>query len=87
MRKTGGHNLNKKGGSNGKQISILFYGKMQIKKRIILITIYLRITVNGKRIDQSINRTIEPSQWSKAAGKMKGTSAESRAFNGFLDVF
>lgn len=67
------------------KISILFYSKTAKKTKENLIPIYLRLTINGKRIEQSINRMIELTKWSSEAGKMKGTSAGARIFNIYLD--
>ncbi|MEJ7679140.1 MAG: Arm DNA-binding domain-containing protein [Segetibacter sp.] len=68
------------------KISILFFSRISKKTKENLVPIYLRITVDGKRIEQSTNRTIELSKWSNKAGKMKGMNAEARAFNSFLDA-
>jgi site-specific recombinase XerD len=68
------------------KISILFYSRISLRNKNNLVPIYLRITVDGKRIEQSINRTVELSKWSNKAGKMKGSHAEARAFNSFLDA-
>lgn len=68
------------------KISILFFTRISKKTKENLVPVYLRITVGGQRIEQSTNRTIELSKWSNKAGKMKGTNAESRAFNSFLDA-
>lgn len=67
-------------------ISILFYSKTSKKNKNNDVPIYLRITVNGKRIEQTTNRFIPLSQWSRVAGKMKGSSTEARTFNNFLDA-
>jgi site-specific recombinase XerD len=68
------------------KISILFYSRIALTNKNNLVPIYLRITIDGKRIEQSINRTVELSKWSNKAGKMKGSHAEARAFNNFLDT-
>lgn len=67
-------------------ISILFYTRIARKTRDNLAPIYIRITINGERFEQTIKRSVEPSKWSKTAGKMKGTHPDARAFNGFLDA-
>ena len=41
------------------KISILFYSRIVRKTKDNLFPIYLRITIDGKRIDQSINRFVE----------------------------
>ena len=48
--------------------------------------IYLRVTVNGERFEQSTQRYIALSKWSAEAGKEKGTSEEVRTINYFLDA-
>jgi hypothetical protein len=39
-------------------ISILFYARTASKSKENLIPIYLRITINGKRIEQSTHRLV-----------------------------
>jgi hypothetical protein len=36
-----------------------------------LVPIYLRVTLNGKRIEQSTKRFVEPIKWSLEKGKSK----------------
>ena len=51
--------------------SILFYTRITRKTKDNGVPIYLRITVNGKHIEQSTNRFVQRSQWSSTAGRMK----------------
>src|SRR5215212_4722235 len=67
-------------------ISILFYSKISKKAKDNQVPIYLRITVNGKRIEQSTHRFVQRSQWSSVAGRMKGTFAHAKVLNDFLDA-
>ena len=67
------------------KISILFYSRIAKKTKENLVPIYLRITIDGKRLDHSIKRTLELNKWSNKVGKMKGTSTEARIFNSYLD--
>lgn len=48
--------------------------------------VYLRITVEGKRAEISINRTADPDKWISGAGKIKGTGDEAKKFNAHLDA-
>lgn len=48
--------------------------------------IYCRVTVNGKRAEISLKRSIEPERWIAAAGMVKGKSEEARTINSFLDM-
>jgi site-specific recombinase XerD len=68
------------------KVSILFYAKRAKASANGLVPIYTRITVNGKRIELSSNKFVEPSKWSIEAGKMKGTSEEARLINSHLDL-
>lgn len=66
-------------------ISILFYLKRAKANSKGLVPIFQRITVNGKRIDRSTGKYIDPLKWSVEGAKMKGTSEETRAINSHLD--
>ena len=68
------------------KVSILFYAKKAKAAANGLVPIYTRITINGKRIEQSTNRFVEISKWSTEAGKMKGSSEEARSINNHLDL-
>lgn len=68
------------------KVSILFYAKRAKANINGLVPIYTRITVNGKRIELSSNRFVEPSKWSTEAGKMKGSSEEARLINSHLNL-
>jgi len=46
--------------------------------------VYLRITVQGKRIEITTRRYLIPSFWSNEGQRMKGSSAEARKFNHYL---
>jgi site-specific recombinase XerD len=68
------------------KVSILFYAKRAKTNVNGLVPIYSRITVNGKRIELTTGRFVEFSKWSAEAGKMKGTTDESRSINSQLDI-
>lgn len=68
------------------KISILFYLKRAKVNPKGLVPIFQRITVNGKRIDKSTGKYIDPLKWSVEGAKMKGTSEEARTVNSHLDV-
>src|ERR1700749_810341 len=46
--------------------------------------IYLRITVNGERVEFTTKRYILPGRWSSDQQKMSGTTEEARIFNLYL---
>lgn len=68
------------------RLSILFYGKKTRQDSNKLLSIYLRVTINGQRFEVSTQRYVEPAKWSSAAGKVKGASEEARSINHHLDV-
>lgn len=65
--------------------SILFWIN-RAKIRNGTVPIYCRVTVNGKRAEISIKRSIEPAKWDSRAGIAKGTSEASRTLNAYLDL-
>jgi site-specific recombinase XerD len=67
-------------------ISVLFYARKSKKTSKGLIPIYIRITVNGQRLEQSIQRYVQAAQWSAAAGRMKGNNDQVRQVNLYLDT-
>lgn len=68
------------------KVSVLFHLKRSKATSNGLIPIYMRVTINGQRLEISTKRFIEESKWVTAAGKVKGTSEDSRAINSYLDV-
>src|SRR6202042_1662032 len=67
------------------RISVLFYARKSKKTSKGLAPIYIRITVNGQRLEHSIQRYVEPSQWSARAGRVKGSNDQARQVNLYLD--
>jgi len=49
--------------------------------------IYARITVNGKRIEISVKRSIEENNWNATKGMAKGSWEEIVKLNKYLDQF
>ncbi len=47
--------------------------------------IYARITVNGKRSEISLKRSIPVNQWDASKGRARGTAPKSRILNQYLD--
>ncbi len=50
------------------------------------VSIYLRITVDGKRSEISIKREADPNDWNSKAGRLNGKSESVRQFNSYLDT-
>jgi site-specific recombinase XerD len=65
--------------------SILFYPKQSDVDKEGKSPIYMRITVNGKRCELSIQRKIEISNWNLKAGKVRGTTLEVKNLNRLMD--
>lgn len=63
----------------------LFYVKRSKVNSSGQVPIYHRITVNGKRIDKSTGKFVDPTKWSVEAGRMRGHSEEARTINSHLD--
>ena len=66
--------------------AILFYPKRTKVNAKGQCVIYTRITVNGKRIEFSTGRLVNPEKWSTAGGKVKGHSNEACSINRHLDI-
>lgn len=67
------------------KITLHFY--LRSKKAIStgLLPLYIRLTVNGERLEYSSKKFIEKSKWSDDLSKMKGNSEEARSINNYLD--
>lgn len=66
--------------------SVLFYPKRRDLNSPNKANVYMRVTVNGRRIELSVNRKINLSKWNHKAGKLSGTKDEIRDFNNYLDA-
>ncbi|PTT33813.1 recombinase, partial [Chryseobacterium sp. HMWF028] len=66
--------------------SLLFYAK-KAKNNPELSTIYMRITVAGRRTEISTGQTVKTSQWSIKLGKVSGNSPNGRQLNSLLESF
>lgn len=68
------------------KLSVLFFVKRTKTNANGLLPIFIRVTVNGERIEFSTKRFTTSDKWSVEGNRMKGTSAEARATNFFLDT-
>nr|WP_298793873.1 site-specific integrase [uncultured Allomuricauda sp.] len=68
------------------KISILFYPKKSDTDTDGMVTVYARITFNGKRAELSLGRRVEEQRWDSHSGRLRGTSIEVSKFNRFLDT-
>lgn len=68
------------------KITLHFYAKSTKANSLGLLPIYVRLTVDGKRLEFSTKKFIEKSKWSNELSKMKGTTEEARSINSYLDL-
>lgn len=68
------------------KVSIPFYAKRAKATTGGLIPIYLRVTIDGQRIEISTKRYVEAIKWVVAQGRMKGNSGEAHSVNTYLDI-
>lgn len=66
-------------------INILFYPKKRDSDTDGKVTIYCRVTVNSKRAEFSLRRTVDEQRWDSHSGRLRGTTMEVSKFNRFLD--
>jgi site-specific recombinase XerD len=64
--------------------SVLFWAN-QSKTRNGLTPLYARITIDGKRAEISLKRTISYDAWDSVRGRAKGTKEEAKTLNAYLD--
>jgi len=67
-------------------ISILFYARKSKKTSNGLVPLYIRLTINGQRLEHSIQRYVSVANWSAAAGRVKGNNEQARQVNLYLDT-
>ncbi|MGD1945638.1 MAG: site-specific integrase [Croceivirga sp.] len=65
--------------------SILFYIRKNHPDKTGKCTIYLRITVNGKRAETSVHRKVKIEDWNTSSGRAKNSKVSSRELNRFLE--
>ncbi|MDN3620763.1 site-specific integrase [Polaribacter undariae] len=68
-----------------KTFGILFLLKKSKKDAMGKSPIYLRITVEGKRVEISVKRSILASKWSSKAQRSIGRSSDAKELNSYLD--
>jgi site-specific recombinase XerD len=66
--------------------SVLFYPKRNDINLVREAPVYMRVTVNGRRIELSIHRRVNVAKWNHKAGKLSGIKDEVRDFNNYLDA-
>lgn len=67
------------------KITLHFYAKSTKSNRKGQTPIYVRLTIDGKRLEYSTKKIVDSSKWSSETGRMKGNSEEARSINRLLD--
>lgn len=68
------------------KITLHIYAKSTKANAAGQFPIYIRITIDGKRLEFSTKKFVDPTKWSPELSKMKGNSEETRSLNEYLDV-
>jgi hypothetical protein len=67
-----------------KTFGLLFYVKRSKMMGNGTAAVYLRVTVDGERIEISSKRYVNPDKWNANAQKLNGTGEEVRLLNNYL---
>ncbi len=67
------------------RISVLFYPKKSNMNSKGEVPVILRITINGKRLEMSTDRMVNPDQWIQGSNSVRGTKEEGRILNTYLN--
>lgn len=68
------------------KITVHIYAKSTKANLAGQLPIYIRITVNGQRLEFSTKKFVEAAKWSAEQSKMKGSSDEACSINSYLDL-
>ena len=68
------------------KISVLFFIKRFKANAGGLVSIYMRLTVDGKRFENSTSRFVHPDHWAVKSGKVKPGAGEAKSINTHLDL-
>lgn len=69
-----------------RSLGVFFYLKKQKNYESDETPIYMRITVNGNRIEVSVREKCDPSNWNADAGRMNGKTDKAKSLNQLLDI-
>ena len=68
------------------KITLHFYAKSTKANAAGLLPIYVRLTVDGNRMEFSTKKFIESTKWSPEMSKVKGNTESARSLNEYLDL-
>ncbi|TLV01429.1 site-specific integrase [Dyadobacter luticola] len=69
-----------------KSFTLLFYLKKRNNYAKGELPIYMRLTVDGQRIEISTKRKCEPEKWNSSAGRKNGVKEDVKSLNAYLDT-
>ncbi len=69
---------------SNKTFSIIFFTRKS-RSNSKFLSIYSRITINGKRSEISLQRTVSILEWDSSKNRGRGTSTKTRILNNYLD--
>jgi len=64
---------------------LLFYLRKQKNYKGGPMAVYMRITVDSKRVEMSAGRECDPAKWNSHAGRGIGTREEIKSLNNYLN--
>jgi len=65
---------------------VLFLLKKGRDSNPITLPIYVRVTINGDRVEWSVQRKCEVKRWNQKTGRAIGVKEEAKSLNAFLDA-
>lgn len=68
------------------KITLHFYTRSKNSSTTGKLPIYVRLTVNGERLEFSSKKFIDKAKWCPELAKMKGSTEEARSINSYLDM-
>jgi hypothetical protein len=68
------------------RISTLFFVKKSKPTKDGRVPLFIRITINGQRLEHSIHRYVEVARWVSAAGRVRGITDDAKRINLYLDT-
>jgi site-specific recombinase XerD len=68
------------------KITLHFYAKSTKANAAGLLPIYVRLTVDGNRMEFSTKKFIDSAKWSPEMSKMRGNTESARSLNEYLDL-
>ena len=65
---------------------VLFFLKKGRKRNEKSLPIYVRITINGERVEWTCQRNCDPAKWNQQTGRVIGNKDETKSLNQYLDA-